>query len=77
MGSRTPQLEQGPAGDRSQAKGQRGFAVLPWRWIVERTLAWLGRWRRLKTDYECLPETTEALIHIAMIWLMLRRLEPI
>ena len=58
-------------------KGQRGFAVLPWRWIVERTFAWLGRWRRLKADYECLPETTEALIHIAMIRLMLRRLEPI
>jgi len=55
-------------------KGQRGFAVLPWRWIVERTFAWLGRWRRLKADYECLPETTEALIHIAMIRLMLRRL---
>jgi putative transposase len=55
-------------------KGQSGFAVLPWRWIVERTFAWLGRWRRLKADYECLPETTEALIHIAMIRLMLRRL---
>jgi putative transposase len=34
-------------------KGQRGFAVLPWRRIVERTFAWLGRWRRLKADYEC------------------------
>ena len=44
-------------------KGQRGFAVLPWRWIVERTFAWLGRHRRLKADYECLPETTEALIY--------------
>jgi len=55
-------------------KGQSGFAVLPWRWIIERTFAWLGRWRRLKADYECLPETTEALIHIAMIRLMLRRL---
>src|SRR3954453_7676963 len=58
-------------------KGQRGFAVLPWRWIVERTFAWLGRWRRLKADYEWLPETTEALIYIAMIRLMLRRLEPV
>jgi len=55
-------------------KGQRGFAVVPWRWIVERTFAWLGRYRRLKSDYECLPETTEALIHIAMIRLMVRRL---
>ena len=55
-------------------KGRRGFAVWPWRWTVERTFAWLGRHRRLKADYECLPETTEALIHIAMIRLMLRRL---
>ena len=45
-----------------------------WRWIVERTFAWLGRYRRLKSDYERLPETTEAIIHIAMIRLMLRRL---
>ena len=57
-------------------KGQRGFAVVQWRWIVERTFAWLGRHRRLKADYECLPETTEALIHIAMIRLMVRRLAP-
>ena len=56
-------------------EGQQGFAVLPWRWIVERTFAWLGRYRRLKSDYERLPETTEAIIHIAMIRLMLRRLQ--
>jgi transposase len=41
-----------------------------------RTFAWLGRHRRLKADYECLPETTEALIQIAMIRLMVRRLAP-
>jgi putative transposase len=58
-------------------KGQHGFAVLPWRWIVERTFAWLGRWRRLKADYECLPETTEALIYIGMIRLMLQRPPPV
>jgi putative transposase len=57
-----------------KAKGERGFAVVPWRWIVERTFAWLGRYRRLKSDYERLPETTEAIIHIAMIRLMVRRL---
>jgi putative transposase len=57
-----------------KAKGRRGFAVVPWRWIVERTLAWLGRYRRLKSDYERLPETTEAIIHIAMIRPMVRRL---
>jgi transposase len=57
-----------------KAKGQRGFAVVPWRWIVERTFAWLGRHRRLKSDYERLPATTEALIPIAMIRIMVRRL---
>jgi putative transposase len=45
------------------------------RWIVERTFAWLGRHRRQKADYERLPETTEALIYIAMIRLMVRRLQ--
>lgn len=52
------------------------FAVLPKRWIVERTFAWLGRNRRLSKDYEGLPETTEAWIQIAMIHLMLNRLAP-
>ena len=55
-------------------KGQQGFSVLPWRWIVERIFSWLGKQRRLKCDYERLPETTAALIHIAMIRLMVRRL---
>jgi transposase len=55
-------------------KGQKGFAVLPWRWRVERTFAWLCRNRRLKCDYERLPQTTEALIYVAMIRLMTRRL---
>jgi putative transposase len=52
----------------------QGFTVLPHRWIVERTLAWLGRYRRLSKDYEELPETSEALIYIAMTHLMLKRL---
>ena len=55
-------------------RGQKGFSVLPWRWRVERTFAWLCRHRRLKYDYERLPQTTESLIYIAMIRPMTRRL---
>lgn len=51
-----------------------GFAVLPKCWIVERTFAWLGRYRRLSKDYEQRPEHGEAMIQIAMITLMNRRL---
>ena len=51
-----------------------GFHVLPRRWVVERTFAWLGRYRRLSKDYEYLCETSEALIYLAMTRLMMRRL---
>ncbi len=57
-------------------EGATAFAVLPRRWIVERTFAWLGRNRRLSKDYEALPATSEAWIRIAMIHLMLKRLAP-
>ena len=52
----------------------RGFLVLPRRWVVERTFAWLGQARRLAKDYERLPETGVAMIHAAMSRIMLRRL---
>ena len=52
------------------------FQVLPRRWVVERTFAWLSRCRRMSKDYEALSDTTEAWTHIAMIHLMLRRLAP-
>jgi putative transposase len=54
--------------------GVKGFQLLPWRWIVERTFGWLGRYRRLSKDYEYLPQTSEAMIRVAMIHLMVRRL---
>jgi putative transposase len=52
----------------------KGFVVLPKRWIVERTFAWLSRQRRLARDYERTMESGEAFIHIAMIGVMVRRL---
>ena len=51
------------------------FKVLQWRWIVERTFSWLNRSRRLSKDYEVKEETSEAWIKLAMISLMLKRLE--
>lgn len=54
--------------------GVRGFVVLPKRWIVERTFAWLGRCRRNSKDYERTTESSTAMIHITMISLMSRRL---
>ncbi len=53
---------------------QKQFKVIPRRWVVERTLAWLSFQRRLNRDYELLPETTESFVHIAMIRIMVRRL---
>jgi transposase len=55
---------------------QIGFAVLPRRWVVERTFSWLMRWRRLVRDYERLPETHEAMVKWAMVGMMLNRLAP-
>lgn len=54
----------------------QGFVVLPRRWIVERTFGWLGRCRRLSKDYEEQTESSEAMIQLAMIQLMVKRLEP-
>ena len=57
-------------------KGAKGFVLLPKRWVVERTFSWLGRWRRLSRDYEHHSESCEAMIYVASIGRMLRRLAP-
>jgi putative transposase len=58
------------------AKAADGFRVQPRRWVVERTFAWLVGYRRLRCEYEYHPETSEAVIQVAMIDLMIRRLHP-
>ena len=55
----------------------KGFKVLPWRWVVERTFSWLDRNRRLSKNYERKNEHAESLIKVAMIKLMLNRLIPV
>jgi len=60
----------------SRPPGERRFIPLVSRWVVERTLAWLGRYRRLSKDYEHLPESSEAVVKIAAIHHCLRRLCP-
>ncbi len=58
----------------ARAEGQKGFAVLPQRWVVERILAWLNQCRRLSKDDEALPITSETFVYVAMTRLMLKRL---
>ena len=59
--------------DREKFMPPRGFQVLPRRWVVERTIAWIDQNRRMSKDYERLPESAEAFIYVAMSRLMLRR----
>lgn len=58
----------------ARTPGVRGFAVLPKRWIVERTFGWLSRNRRMSKDYERKVQTSETLIAVAMIRLLVARL---
>ena len=58
----------------SRPRGTRGFVLLPKRWVVERTFAWLGRNRRLSKDYEYRTDSSECKVRIAAIHLMLRQL---
>jgi putative transposase len=58
----------------SRLTGTVGFAVQHRRWVVERTLAWLGKYRRLSKDYEWQTETSESWIYVAMAHILVRRL---
>jgi putative transposase len=60
----------------SRPEAAAGFVKLPQRWVVERTIAWLSRSRRLSKDYEREPASSEAMIQVSMTHLMLRRLRP-
>jgi putative transposase len=60
----------------SRPAAAKGFVLLPKRWVAERTLAWLGRSRRLSKDYEVLTETSEAMIIMSAIHMMVKRLAP-
>ena len=55
-------------------EGSKGFVLLPRRWVVERTFGWLRHYRVLSKDYEVLPRNSEAVVYVAMIHLMVRRL---
>jgi putative transposase len=55
-------------------QGIKGFQLLPRRWVVERTFGWFGRYRRLSKDYEFQTDTSENMVLIAMIQLMVHRL---
>lgn len=56
--------------------GQQGFVVQAKRWVVERSLAWAGRNRRLSRDVELYAETSESFIYLASCHLLLKRLKP-
>ncbi len=61
----------------SRPQDAEGFVKLPQRWVVERTFAWLGRYRRLAKDCEHRPESSEAMIYVSRIHRMLGRLAPV
>lgn len=61
---------------KTRAPGSKGFAVLPKRWVVERSFAWHGRYRRHSKDYERRTDSSESMIRVSALHLMLRRLAP-
>jgi len=65
-----------PIETQGKKKEKKKFKVVKWRWVVERTFAWLGRYRRNSRDYEKLPESSESMLKISSIQLMINRLKP-
>ena len=61
---------------KDRPAGARGFVLLPRRWVVERTFAWLGRYRRHSRDYERRTESSESMIRISAIHGMVKKLKP-
>lgn len=59
---------------KSEIEIIEGFKVLPRRWVVERTFAWIGRYRRMSKDYEFLTQTQETMMRLSMIRTMLKRI---
>jgi len=57
-------------------EGAKGFVLLPKRWVVERTLAWLGRYRQLSKEYDYEPKVSESWVQVSALHLMLRRYRP-
>ena len=62
---------------KTREPGVKGFAVLPKRWVVERTFAWQGRYRRNSRDYERRTDSSESMLRISSLHVMLRRLAPV
>lgn len=60
--------------DGEEAPVADGFRVVKWRWIVERTFGWLGRYRRLSKDYEQSTKSSLAWVRLALVWMLARRL---
>ena len=56
--------------------GAKGFVLLPKRWVVERSLAWLGRYRQLSKEYDYEPKVSEAWVQVSALHLMVRRYRP-
>lgn len=69
-----PIVTASPSPSATTPESDKSLHVLPHRWVIERTFAWISRNRRLAKDYETLPETGESFIYMAMSRILLKRL---